>query len=146
MLKVDDFGVLLQADKHSQLTIIERALRYAKIFAMDTPEVNSYKNNIIAKALITILYSQNTASQKKDNIFAIIDTCHTKEFNFDSVIPGIGYTRNFSECFLIDSHGRFGEEVLITEYILKFIDESVEEIKINEGSVFSLSEFAKALE
>jgi hypothetical protein len=146
LLKVDDFGVLLQADKHSQLTIIDRALRYAKIFAMDTIEANNYKNNIIAKALITILYSQNTASQKKDDIFAIIDTCHTNEFNFDSVIPGIGYTRSFSECFLIDSKGRFGEEVLITEYILKFIDENVEDIKVNQNSFFTLQQFAKALE
>ena len=79
LLKVDDFGILLQADKHSQLTIIERAIKYAKIFSLDTPEANKYKNNIIAKALITILYSQSTASQKKDDIFSIIDTCHTHE-------------------------------------------------------------------
>ena len=60
------------------------SLKYAKIFATDTPEANRYKNNIIANALISILYSQNTTRQKKDDIFTIIDTCHTKEFNFDS--------------------------------------------------------------
>lgn len=146
LLKVDDFGILLQADKHSQLTIIERAIKYAKIFSLDTPEANKYKNNIIAKALITILYSQSTASQKKDDIFSIIDTCHTHEFNFDSEIPGIGYTRSFTECFAIDSKGRFGEEVLITEYILKFVDEEVEELKELPDSVFSLVQLAKALE
>jgi len=146
LLKVDDFGILLQADKHSQLTIIDRAIKYAKIFSLDTPEANKYKNNIIAKALITILYSQSTASQKKDDIFSIIDTCHTHEFNFDSEIPGIGYTRSFTECFAIDSKGRFGEEVLITEYILKFVDEEVEEIKETSQAVFSLPQLAKALE
>ncbi|MCI8330571.1 MAG: DUF87 domain-containing protein [Bacilli bacterium] len=146
LLKVDDFGILLQADKHSQLTIIERAIKYAKIFSLDTPEANKYKNNIIAKALITILYSQSTASQKKDDIFSIIDTCHTHEFDFDSEIPGIGYTRSFTECFAIDSKGRFGEEVLITEYILKFVDEEVEELKEMPDSVFSLTQLAKALE
>ena len=146
LLKVDDFGILLQADKHSQLTIIDRAIKYARIFAMDTPEANNYKNNIIAKAILSILYSQNTASQKRDDIFTIIDTCHTNEFNFDAVIPGIGYTRNFSECFLIDSKGRFGEEVLITEYILKHIDEGINEVDPPETSVFSLQELAKSLE
>lgn len=146
LLKVDDFGILLQADKHSQLTIIDRAIKYARIFAMDTPEANNYKNNIIAKAILSILYSQNTASQKRDDIFTIIDTCHTKEFNFDAIIPGIGYTRNFSECFLIDSKGRFGEEVLITEYILKHIDEKIEEVDPPETAVFSLNELAKSLE
>ena len=121
LMKVDDFAILLQADKHSQLTIIDRALKYAKIFALETDSAIKYKNHIIANALITILYSQDSARQKKDNIFTIIDTCHTKEFNFDSVIPGVGYTRSFSECFEIDAHGHFGEEVLITDYILKFI-------------------------
>ncbi len=146
LMKTDDFGVLLQADKHSQLTIIERALKYARIFATDTPEANNYKNHIIANALITILYSQNTTRQKKDDIFTIIDTCHTKEFNFDAVIPGLGYTRSFSECFLIDSNGHFGEEVLITEYILKFIDENMDEVKEPEGAIFTLNDLAKALE
>ena len=146
LLKVDDIGILLQADKHSQLTIIERAMKYAKIFATDTKEANDYKNNIIANALITILYSQNTTRQKKDDIFTIIDTCHTKEFNFDAVIPGLGYTRNFSECFAIDSRGHFGEEVLITEYILKFINEEEDQIKEPEGAVYTLYGLAKALE
>lgn len=146
LLKVDDIGILLQADKHSQLTIIERAMKYAKIFATDTPEANGYKNNIIANALITILYSQSTTRQKKDDIFTIIDTCHTKEFSFDTVIPGLGYTRNFSECFAIDSKGHFGEEVLITEYILKFINEDEDEIKVPENAVFTLAGLAKSLE
>ncbi len=146
LLKVDDFAILLQADKHSQLTIIDRALKYAKIFATDTPEANQYKNHIIANALITILYSQSTTRQKKDDIFTIIDTCHTKEFNFDAVIPGLGYTRSFSECFAIDSHGHFGEEVLITEYILKFIDENLNEIKEPENAIFTLGGLSKALD
>lgn len=146
LLKVDDFGILLQADKHSQLTIIDRAIKYARIFSMDTPEANKYKNNIIAKAILSILYSQSTSSQKRDDIFTIIDTCHTNEFNFDSVIPGIGYTRSFSECFLIDSKGRFGEEVLITDYVLKHIDEKIEDIDPPESAVFSLNDLAKSLE
>ncbi|MDE6284769.1 MAG: ATP-binding protein, partial [Bacilli bacterium] len=146
LLKVDDIGILLQADKHSQLTIIERAIKYAKIFAVDTPEANEYKNHIIANALITILYSQNTTRQKKDDIFTIIDTCHTKEFNFDAVIPGLGYTRNFSECFAIDSRGQFGEEVLITEYILKYIKEEHESMTEPENAVYTLGDLAKALE
>ena len=146
LLTVDDFGLLLQADKHTQLTIIESAIKYAKIFNLNTPEAIKCKNNIIAKALLTVLYSTSTAKQKKDEIFSIIDTCHTNEFNFDSQIPGIGYTRNFSECFLIDSKGRFGEEVLITEYILKYIDENMKDITPPDDAIFTLTDLAKALE
>ncbi|MBE6140597.1 MAG: DUF87 domain-containing protein [Firmicutes bacterium] len=146
LLSVDDLGILLQAEKHSQLTIIQRALKYAKIFASDSQEAIDYKNHIIANALITILYSQNTTRQKKDDIFTIIDTCHTDEFNFDAVIPGVGYSRTFSECFVIDSRGSFGEEVLITNYILKFIKEGINETYEPESAVFTLKGLAKALE
>ena len=146
LMRVDDFAILLQADKHSQLTILERALKYAKIFASNNEEATRYKNKIIANALITILYNTNTTRQKKDDIFTIIDTCHTKEFNLDAVIPGVGYTRSFSECFQIDSRGHFGEEVLITDYILKFIDDGNEELEEPNNVFFTLKDFAKALD
>ena len=145
LLTVDDYAILLQADKHSQLTILSRALKYAKIFATNTEESHTYKNNIIANALTTILYSNNTVQQKKDDVFSIIDTCHTPEFSFDTVIPGLGYTRTFSECFALDSSGRFGEEVLIMEYILKFTSED-DSFDVPEDSFFTLADFAKALD
>ena len=146
LMTLDDFAILLQADKHSQLTIIERAIKYANIFSIENDFAIKYKNNIIAKALLTILYNAESTRKKKDDIFAIIDSCHTEEFNFDAIIPGIGYSRTFSECFAIDSKGHFGEEVLITEYILKYIDESIEEIEIPENTIFTLENLEKALE
>ncbi len=146
LLTLDDIALLLQASTHSQLPILERSIKYAKLFASEGEEVTKYKNHLIAKALIAILFSNMTTSYKKNEIFKVIEVCHTKEFNFDSVIPGIGYTRSFSECFEIDSNGNFGESVLITEYILKHIDESIEEIKVPEKSFYTLKELANALE
>lgn len=146
LLTIDDFAVLLQAEKHTQLTIIECAIKYARIFALDNEIANTYKNHIIANALITILYSMSTTSQKKDDILRIIDTCHTKEFNFDTEIQGLGYTRTFSECLEIDSKGHFGEETLITEYILKFSSTELEEVPNLEEAVYSIEDFAKALD
>ncbi|NMA51159.1 MAG: DUF87 domain-containing protein [Mollicutes bacterium] len=146
LLTVDDYAILLQAEKHSQLTIIKRSLKYANIFALKNEEANKYKNNIIAKALLEVLYSSNTSKKKKDDVFLIINACSTPEFSFDTEIKGLGYSRTFSECFIIDSHGNFGEEVLINEYILKFIDESVESYEPPEGVTFTLNDFAKALE
>lgn len=146
LLTVDDFAILLQADKHSQLTILNRAIKYARLFAQDDLEATKYKNSIIAKALITILYSSDTSKQKKDDIFSIIDICHTKEFNFNTEIKGVGYTRSFSECFSIDSKGRFGEEVLITNYILSYADQKVSYEEKSQNCSFSLNDFAKALD
>lgn len=146
LLTVDDLAILLRAEKHSQLTIIERALKYARIFSIQDDAARKYKNNIIAKALLSILYNTESTRKKKDDIFTIIDTCHTEDFNFDTTIEGIGYTRILSECFDIDSKGRFGEEVLITEYILSHIDENIEEFEIPEKCTFSLQDYEKALE
>ena len=146
LLTLDDIALLLQASSHSQLPILERSIKYAKIFASNSEEVTKYKNHLIAKALIAILFSNMTTSYKKNEIFKVIEVCHTKEFNFDSVIPGLGYTRSFSECFEIDSNGNFGESVLITEYILKHIDESITEIKTPDNAYYTLKELANALE
>ena len=146
LLTLDDVALLLQANSHSQLPILERSIKYAKIFSSDSEEVTKYKNHLIAKALIAILFSNATTSYKKNEIFKVIEVCHTKEFNFDSVIPGLGYTRSFSECFEIDSNGNFGESVLITEYILKHIDESITEMPIPEKAFYTLKDLANALE
>ena len=146
LLTLDDIALLLQASTHSQLPILERSIKYAKIFASEGEEVTKYKNHLIAKALIAILFSNMTTSYKKNEIFKVIEVCHTKEFNFDSVIPGLGYTRSFSECFEIDSNGNFGESVLITEYILKHIDENIVEMNIPEKAFYTLKDLANALE
>mgnify|MGYP001036027205 CR=1 FL=1 len=146
LLKLDDYALLLQASKHTQLPILERTLKLSKIFATDSPESRKYKNHLIAKALLAVLFSSETTAQKKNEIFTIIETCHTPEFNFDTTIQGLGYTRSFSECFEIDSNGYFGESVLITEYILKNINDEIENIAPDENAFYSLLDFSKALE
>lgn len=146
LLTVDDLAVLLQADKHSQLTILERTLKYVKIFAVNSEESNKYKNNIIARAILTIMYSNNITKQKKDDIFKVIDTCHTPEFNYNTVIEGLGYSRTFSECFILDQSGKFGEEVLINDYVLKFINDEIEEFEVPADTFYTLNDLAKALE
>ena len=146
LLKLDDYALLLQASKHTQLPILERTLKLSKIFATDSPESRKYKNHLIAKALLAVLFSSETTAQKKNEIFTIIETCHTPEFNFDTTIQGLGYTRSFSECFEIDSNGYFGESVLITEYILKNINDEIENISPDENAFYSLLDFSKALE
>ncbi len=146
LLTLDDMALLLQADKHAQLPIIENTIKLAKIFATNSDEANNYKNHLIAKALLAVLFSNETISSKKNEIFTILEVCNTKEFNFDSVIPGLGYTRTLSECFEIDSNGNFGESVLITNYILSKINEELDSIKAPEEASYGLKDFAKAME
>ena len=146
LLNNDDFALLLQASTHSQLPIIDRTLRLAKIFSQKSEESIKYKNHLIAKALLAVLFSNQTTSAKKNQIFTIIEVCNTDDFNFDTQIAGLGYSRTFSECFEIDSNGYFGESVLITEYILKNIEDRYEEMEEPTEYSFSLKDFAQALE
>lgn len=146
LLNLDDFALLLQASNHSQLPIIEKTIRLTKIFAKEDENVIKYKNHLIAKALLAVIFSNQTTARKKNEIFKIIEVCHTKDFNFDTVIPGLGYQRSFSECFEIDSNGNFGESVLITNYILKHIEDAIEEIEEPKDVAYTLKDFAKALE
>jgi len=146
LLKLDDWALLLQANNHSQLPIIERTLRLAKIFSQDSEESKEYKNHLIAKALLAVLFSNQTTASKKNEIFTIIEVCHTEDFNFDSRIAGLGYSRSFSECFEIDSNGNFGESVLITDYILKHVNDELEEMKEPDVYSFSVLDFSKAME
>ena len=146
LLNLDDMTLLLQVSSHKQIPIIERALKLAKVFADVSDEATMYKNHLIAKALLAILFSNETTKEKKNEVFQVIQVCHTNEFNFDTDIPGVGYTRKFSDCFEIDSHGNFGESVLINEYILKFINDDLEG-KISAKPVYyTLKDFASALE
>ena len=146
LLKLDDMALLLQASNHAQLPIIEHTIKLAKIFSTNSEEANNYKNHLIAKALLAVLFSNETVASKKNEIFTIIEVCNTPEFNFDSVIPGLGYTRTFSECFEIDSNGNFGESVLITNYILGKINDDLDAIKAPEEASYSLKDFARAME
>ncbi len=146
LLKLDDWALLLQANTHSQLPIIERTLRLAKIFSQNNEESEEYKNHLIAKALLAVLFSNQTTASKKNEIFTIIEVCHTNDFNFDSRIAGLGYSRSFSECFEIDSNGNFGESVLITDYILRHVNDDLEEMKEPEIYSFSVLDFSKAME
>ncbi len=146
LLNLDDIALLLQASSHSQLPIIERTIKLCRIFALDNEESIKYKNHLIAKAILAVLFSNQTISSKKNDIFKIIEVCHTSEFNFDTQITGLGYTRTFSECFEIDSKGNFGESVLITDYILKHISDDIEALEEPKNVMYSIDDFAKALE
>lgn len=146
LLNLDDLTLLLQASSHTQIPILERTLKLAKIFAEVSDESRIYKNHLIAKALLAILFSNETTKQKKNEVFQIIQVCHTPEFNFDTEVQGLGYSRKFSDCFEIDSKGNFGESVLINDYILKFINDDLEGKIVPKNVYYTLKDLADALE
>ncbi|MBR3362307.1 MAG: ATP-binding protein [Bacilli bacterium] len=146
LLDIDDYALLLRCEKHSQLTIIERLLKLVNIFASSDEMSTKYKNHLIAKAIMSILYTNQTASSKRNDVFQILATCSTNEFNMEAPVQGIGYTRKFRECFVIDTSGNFPESILMTEYVTSFIDESLDTYEPTEIKYYTLEDLEKALD
>ena len=145
LLDNDDFAILLNASEHAQLPIIERTLKLVKIFAASDETALKYKNHLIAKAIMNILYTNQSASSKRNDVFAIFNSCSTPQFNPEAVVQGVGYTRKFRECFLINDQDNFSESVLLSEYVSSFIDESLDQYEEKEINYFTLEDLEKAL-
>ena len=145
LLNKDDLALLLQCTSHSQLPIIERMLKLALVFSQNDMDSNAYKNHLIAKAIMTILYTNETAPNKRNEIFSILASCSTDEFNLEAPVQGIGYVRKFRECFLIDNSGNFTESVLLTEYVNSFIKEEYDNYEPHTGVFYNLDTLEKAL-
>lgn len=145
LLNEADLALLLQVTTHSQLPIIERMRKLALVFSQKDMNSNNYKNYLIAKAIMTILYTNESAPNKRNEIFSVLASCSTPQFNLEAVVQGIGYTRKFRECFLIDNSGNFTESVLITEYVSSFIDESLDSYEPSDGVFYTLDTLEKAL-
>ena len=145
IMDVDDYANLLDVTEYFQINIIEKMLSLVLVFMRNDQESTRYKNHLIAKAIISVLYSNQVAAKIRDQIFNILQDCYTNELNLDAEVPGIGYTREFRKCFDIDNHGEFVERILVTKYVQSFIDNNT---KWNEDYVpiyFTLDQLEVAL-
>ena len=146
LLTVDDLALLLRADSHSQIPILEKTLRLAKIFAQDDEASLACKDYLIARAIVNILYNNQTAMNKRNDIFTILNTCRTPNFGIETVINGVGYTRRLRECFEIDLNGNFAETVLLNTYLSKFLNAEADNYVPENSKAYSLQELENALD
>ena len=145
-LDVDDIALLLNADKHSQLPIIEKALKLVTIFAQEEEKVIKQKNDIIARALLDILSSGRPSSQIRDQIFSVLSNYNTKELNLETQIYQPGYVRPFKQCLIIDSSGKIREMELITNFISNYLIEK-NDIDLPDGTFkYTLKDLQDAFE
>ena len=145
LLEIDDILNLLDATNFSQIAMVETALVYVKMFARKDKEAQDYKNHILAKAITNIMYTNQTSSKIRDQIFEILSETNTPELSLETEVPGIGFTRMFRNCFDIDSEGRFAERKIISDYIKGFIDDSRKWNYNAEGVYYSLHDLEVAL-
>lgn len=145
LLSVDDWANLLVAENFNQLTLIQSMIKLTKIFSLSSEMNNKYKNHLMAKAMMSIMYSDKLPTAKRNEIFNIFNTCTTNELNIDAVVQGAGYTRKFRDCFHIDANGVFTESILVTEYITSFINQELDTYETQEYNKFAVADVEKAL-
>ena len=145
MLDLEDILNLLEATNFSQIAMVETALTYVKMFARQDKESYEFKNHILASAIISIMYTNQTSARIRDQIFEILNETNTPELSLDTEVPGIGFTRKFRNCFDIDSEGRFAEHKIISDYIKEFIQDNRKWNYEAEGVYYSLHDLEVAL-
>ena len=146
LLSVDDIALLLEANNHSQLPIIEKALKYVNVFAREETDVIKVKDDIIARVLLDIMSSGKPSSQIRDQIFSILSHYNTKNLNLDSIVTQPGYNRPLRQCFVIDASGKIREMELITNFFEKFLQDSIE-LSMPDGSfMYTLNDLKDAFD
>ena len=146
LFNVDDLALFLQATEPSQLPIVEKMYKLARIFAESSDMSIKYKNHLIAKAIMNILYTNQTATSKRNDIFSILKDCSTEKFNLEAPVQGIGYVRSFRECFTIDKDGTFQDSILVTQYISSFINPDLDQYEATTNNYYTLRDLEKALD
>jgi len=146
LLTTDDIALLLNAEKPSQLPIIEKALQLVSVFAREEDEVIKQKNDIVARAILDILSSGRPPAQIRDQVFSILSKYNTKDLNLETTIYQPGYTRPLKQCLIIDASGKIREMELLTNFINTFLDDSIE-LNMPDGSFkYGLQELSDALD
>lgn len=144
-LSINDLALLLFANEHAQLTILEEMIRYVNLFATASEEAKDYKNHLIAKAILGVLYNNQTSASKRNDVFSILDSCSTDEFNLYVQVNGLGYSRTFRDLFTIDSGGNFPERNLLIEYVSSFVKDELENVSVSYEQKYTLTDLEKAL-
>jgi len=133
LLGVDDIAILLGAEKHSQLPIIEKALKLVTIFGREEELVIKHKNDIIARAVLDIFASGRPPAQIRDQVFSVLSYYNTNELNLETPIFQPGYTRPLKQCLVIDATGKIREMELLTNFMESFLVDDLE-LNLPDGS------------
>ncbi len=133
LLSIDDYALLLGADKPSQLPIIEKALKLVSVFGRDEELVLKHKNDIISRALLDILSSGRPAAQIRDQLVSTLSTYNTRELNLETPIYQPGYTRPLKQCLFIDNTGKIRDMETISTFFESFLTDNLE-LSMPDGS------------
>lgn len=146
LLDVDDLALLLNVGKRSQLSLLDKALKFLNIFKKDDETSLKYKNSIIAKALQEILVSGRPSSQIRDQFFAVLTKYNTRTLSLESEVYQPGYTRALKHCLLIDENGKIRAMEVVNKFLSDMIISEVPLSLPDKTYMYTLNDILYALD
>ena len=145
-LGVDDLAILLGANDPEQLPVLAKAIDLVKIFKSRDPNIEDYKNDIIARTCLDILSSGKSSTQIRDQLISLLTSYNTASLNLDSVIHQPGYDRNIKQCLNIDDQGKINAITFVVEFFNKFTKVDIDDVQIDKNCPYNLTDLYYALE
>ncbi len=144
LLSVDDLAHLLDVEKNSQLLIIEKALNLVRLFKSHGSDVEAYKNDILARALLDVMLSGKPANQIRDQVFSVLSLYRTDELSLETEIYQPGYNRSLKQCLIIDKDGKILEMELLINFFNTFVIDNIGQVKVDSDVTYSLADLDDA--
>lgn len=145
-LDVDDLAILLGANDPEQLPVLKKAIELVKIFKSRDPNVEDYKNDIIARTCLDILSSGKTSTQIRDQLISLLTSYNTPSLNLDSNIHQPGYDRTIRQCLNIDEQGKINAITFVVDFFNRYVKVDINSEDIDKNSPYSLTDLYYALE
>ena len=146
LLDVDDLALLLNVGKRSQLSLLDKTLKFVNVFKKHDEISLKYQNSIIAKALQEILVSGRSSSQIRDQFFAVLTKYNTDTLNLETEIVQPGYTRTIKQCLNIDAQGKMNSVQYVVDLLEEYKKLDLGNINAIPNFVYSLDDIYYALE
>jgi len=146
LLKSDDIALLLNIEEQKQLQIIEKALKLVVFFKDENENLLKQKNDIIARALLEIIFSGKNPSEIRNKIVSILAKFNTKDINLDINLTKGGWTRTLRQCAYIEEGNKFADIELIISYLESFIKNDFELSFPNGSFKYDIYDYYNALE
>lgn len=146
LLDIDDLALLLNVTNSSQLPILEKTLKLVYIFNSLDPNVEEYKNDIIAECLLDILSSGRSSTQIRDQLVAILTRYNTKDLNLETPIVQPGYTRTLKQCLNIDAQGKMNALDLVISHLEQYKKLDLASVSVSSLTMYNLDDLYYALD
>lgn len=146
LLSVDDIALLLDVNDKRQIPIIEKALKLVGLFSKKEEEIIEYKNDILARSLLDIIFNGKSAVEIRTRLLSILTKFNTSTLNLDTMLVEPGWSRSLRQCLYIDKDGKIANIELVTSFFQKFVKDELD-LNLPNGSYrYTIEEYYLALE